>query len=176
MNERVLMDLVEHTRSRFYGKYRGTVTKVGTGSDLGRIKAKVPAVLGPDQETGWCMPCVPYAGDNTGIAFLPEEGAGVWIEFEGGDVSHPIWVGCYWHQNKMPRRVAPEVKVIRTKGGQQIVLDDKDHVITITDSSDNSVTLDRNGITILSNATPRAGKLVVSAGKVTVNEDGMEVT
>ena len=25
--------------------------------------------------TGWCMPCVPYAGDNVGFAFLPEQGA-----------------------------------------------------------------------------------------------------
>src|SRR2546430_7258639 len=27
-----------------------------------------------------------YAGDQAGIAFIPEVGAGVWIEFEGGDV------------------------------------------------------------------------------------------
>ena len=53
-----------------------------------RIKAKVPAVLG-DAESGWCMPCVPYAGPKVGIAFLPEVGSGVWIEFEGGDVSYP---------------------------------------------------------------------------------------
>jgi uncharacterized protein involved in type VI secretion and phage assembly len=176
MDDRTLMDLVERTRSRFYGKYRGTVTKVGTGSDLGRIKAKVPAVLGPDQETGWCMPCVPYAGKKAGIAFLPEENAGVWIEFEGGDVSYPIWVGCYWHQDEIPDRVAPEVKVIRTPGSHQIVLDDKDHVITISDANDNEVRLDRHGITILREAKPRAGKVAVTAGKVRVNDGAMEVT
>lgn len=171
MNEQILMELVERTRNRFYGKYRGTVTEVGTDSNLGRIKAKVPAVLG-DKQTGWCMPCVPYAGDKAGIAFLPEKDAGVWIEFEGGDVSYPIWVGCYWHKDELPSRVAPEVKVIKTKGDQQIVLDDKDHTITITDSNKNSVTLDRNGIAIVRGS----GKLAITSGKVSANDGAMEVT
>ena len=64
----------------------------------------VPAVLG-DTETGWCMPCVPYAGPNVGIAFLPETGSGVWIEFEGGDVSYPVWVGGYWRDGEVPADV-----------------------------------------------------------------------
>ena len=70
-----------------------------------RIKAKVPAVLG-ETDTGWCMPCVPYAGPGVGIAFLPEKGSGVWIEFEGGDVSYPIWVGGYWREGEVPSDAA----------------------------------------------------------------------
>ena len=170
MNDQVLMDLVERMRSRFYGKYRGTVTQVGEGAQLGKIKAKVPAVLG-DLETGWCMPCVPYAGDQAAIAFLPEENAGVWIEFEGGDVSFPIWVGCYWHEGKTPEKAAPDVKVIRTPGEHLIVLDDKNHVITISDRSDNSVTLDQSGITIVR----KNGKILIAEDKVNVNDGGMEV-
>ena len=170
MNEQILTDLVERTRNRFYGKYRGTVTKVDA-DHVPRIKAKVPAVLG-DLETGWCMPCVPYAGDQAGIAFLPEVDAGVWIEFEGGEVSYPIWVGCYWHQDELPDRVAPAVKVIKTKGDQQIVFDDQDHTIVITDANDNTVTLDRNGITIVRGS----GKLAVTANKVSINDGAMEVT
>ena len=52
-------------------------------------------------------------------------GAGVWIEFEGGDVSRPIWTGCYWHLeeafDRAPREAFsdskkdPAVKVIKTK-------------------------------------------------------------
>ena len=169
MNDQTLMDIVDRIRNRFYGKYRGTVREVGTD---GRIKAYVPAVLGDQYTTGWCMPCVPYAGDQAAIAFLPEEKAGVWIEFEGGDVSYPIWVGCYWHDGELPSRVAPQVKVIKTKGDQQIVLDDKDHSITIIDSNKNSVTLDRSGIAIVRGS----GKVAISDGKVTVNDDAMEVT
>ncbi len=171
MTEQILMELVDRVRHRFYGKYRGTVTKVGTGADLGRIKAKVPAVLA-DQETGWCTPCVPYAGKNAGIAFLPEEGAGVWIEFEAGDVSYPIWVGCYWHDGELPDRVKPEVKVIQIPGKQQIVLDDNAHTIEITDPYKNKITLDKNGIKIVRGQ----GELVISDGKVSANKGAMEVT
>jgi uncharacterized protein involved in type VI secretion and phage assembly len=169
MNDQTLMDIVDRIRNRFYGKYRGTVSEANAD---GRIKAYVPAVLGDQQTTGWCLPCVPYAGDQAGIAFLPEEGAGVWIEFEGGDVSYPIWVGCYWHDGEMPSRVAPDVKVIKTPGNQQIVLDDKDHTITITDSNENSVTLDRSGIAIVRGS----GKVAITDGKVSMNDDAMEVT
>jgi uncharacterized protein involved in type VI secretion and phage assembly len=169
MNDQTLMDIVDRIRNRFYGKYRGTVSDVNAD---GRIKAYVPAVLGDQQTTGWCLPCVPYAGDQAGIAFLPEEGAGVWIEFEGGDVSYPIWVGCYWHDGELPSRVAPEVKVIKTKGNQQIVLDDKDHSITITDSNENSVTLDQSGIAIVRGS----GKVAITDSKVSMNDGAMEVT
>jgi uncharacterized protein involved in type VI secretion and phage assembly len=27
---------------------------------------------------------------------MPQIGAGVWIEFEGGDPDYPIWSGCFW--------------------------------------------------------------------------------
>jgi uncharacterized protein involved in type VI secretion and phage assembly len=168
VNDNTLTDLVERMRSRFYGKYRGTVTDV---ADDGRIRAKVPAVLG-DQRTGWCMPCVPYAGDQAAVCFLPEVDAGVWIEFEGGDVSYPIWVGCYWHTNELPSRVAAKVKVIKTKGNQQIVLDDDNHSITISDSNGNSVTLDRSGIAIVRGS----GKVKITDGKVSANDGAMEVT
>jgi uncharacterized protein involved in type VI secretion and phage assembly len=168
MNDAVLMELVERTRNRFYGKYRGTVIAVDADK-LPRIKVRVPAVLG-DTEV-WAMPCVPYAGKDAGIAYFPEPDAGVWIEFEGGDVSFPIWVGCYWHDSELPSRVAPEVKVIKTKGNQQIVLDDKDHTITIIDSNKNSITLDRNGITIVRGS----GKVAITDGKVSVNDGAMEV-
>jgi hypothetical protein len=171
MSDPILLEIVERLRSRFYGKYRGTVTEVG---DDGRIKAKVPAVLG-DTPTGWCMPCLPYAGKDTAIAFLPEQDAGVWIEFEGGDVSYPIWVGCYWHDGDKPSRVAPKIKVIKTVD-HEIVLDDNNHSITITDSNHSRVTLDRDGIAIVRGDTGPKGKVAVTEGKVSVNDGAMEVT
>lgn len=169
MNEQAMLELLERVRNRFYGKYRGTVTDID--ADTLRIKAKVPAVLG-EQKTGWCMPCVPYAGPGVGFAFLPEEGAGVWIEFEGGDVSYPIWVGCYWRTDEKPEDAAPKVKTIVTKAGHKILLDDDEGSITITDSNENTVTLDSDGITL-----ERGGKrIVVSDSEVNVNDGALEVT
>ena len=168
MNEQAILDILERVRHRYYGKYRGTVTDIE--DDTLRIKAMVPAVLG-EQATGWCMPCVPYAGDGVGFAFLPEVGAGVWIEFENGDVSYPIWTGCYWRAGEKPSDAAPKVKTIVTVAGHKILLDDDGSTITITDSSDNKITLDSSGITL----ERGANKIEISDSEVKVNDGALEV-
>ena len=168
-NEQAILDVLERLRGRFYGKYRGSVTDVEDGG-RGRIKAKVPAVLG-DQATGWCDPCVPYAGDQVGFAFLPEVGAGVWIEFEGGDVSYPIWSGCYWREGELPSDAGAKKKLIQTKAGHQILLDDDAESVTITDSNGNTITLDSSGIAL----ERGSGKLEITTSKVTVNDGALEV-
>jgi uncharacterized protein involved in type VI secretion and phage assembly len=169
--DHALGDLVDHVRTRFYGLYRGVVTDNDDPSSLGRIKAQVPAVFG-EIDSGWAMPCVPYAGDNVGIAFLPEVGSGVWIEFEGGDVSYPVWVGCYWRTSELPSDVAPNVKVISTVAPFELKFDDGGGSLKITDSNGNTVTLDSSGIT-LSNGSEQ---VVVSSSSVSVNNGALQVT
>jgi uncharacterized protein involved in type VI secretion and phage assembly len=171
MSDQAILDVLDRIRGRFYGKYRGTVTDVEQPG-RGRIKANVPAVLG-DQATGWCDPCVPYAGNNVGIAFLPDIGAGVWIEFEGGDVSYPIWTGCYWRDGEIPSAVAPGTMVIQTGSGHQIILDDNGGSVTVTDSNGNSVTLGSSGITLQS--ANGGGKVELTDSEVNINDGNLEV-
>jgi uncharacterized protein involved in type VI secretion and phage assembly len=80
---------------KYYGKYRGTVVNNIDPLQIGRIQAIVPDVsaLIP---TSWAMPCVPMAGKQMGCYFVPQVGAGVWIEFEHGDPDFPIWTGGFW--------------------------------------------------------------------------------
>ena len=40
----------------FYGKYRGIVTNIKDPLKMGRIKARVPDVLG-EEPSGWALPC-----------------------------------------------------------------------------------------------------------------------
>jgi uncharacterized protein involved in type VI secretion and phage assembly len=157
----------ESSRGCFYGKYRGTVTQVDAATM--RIKANVPAVL-RDTESGWAWPCVPYAGDSVGFAFLPEVGSAVWIEFEGGDVSVPIWTGGFWLSQQVPSDAADAVKVIVTKQ-HKLLLDDDQGSITIQDSNGNSVTLDSDGITL----TRGSQTVQVSDSEVNVNDGALEV-
>ena len=167
MNDQAILDIVERLRNRFYGKYRGTVTDVDAATM--RIKAKVPAVLA-DKESGWCTACVPYAGKEVGFAFLPETGAGVWIEFEGGDVSYPIWSGCYWRKGEAPSDAAPAVRVIVTKE-HKVLLDDDAPSITLSDSSQNNIALESSGLTL-----KRGGNQIeISDAEVNVNNGALEV-
>jgi uncharacterized protein involved in type VI secretion and phage assembly len=79
---------------RHYGKYRGVVLNNIDPLQMGRVQVSVPAI-GPIP-TSWAMPCLPASGINTGVFTVPQVGSGVWVEFEQGDVDHPIWVGGYW--------------------------------------------------------------------------------
>ena len=132
---------------RLYGKYQGTVSEYLDPSNLGRLQAFVPSVLG-EVPTGWAKPCVPYGGPTSGFFSVPPIGAGVWIEFECGDVSQPIWAGCYWGENELPLNPPgdisqPTTRIWRTETGLTVVMDDAAQSITLTDSGTlNSVQVD----------------------------------
>ena len=167
MNE-MLQDVLDHVKNRFYGKYRGVVTEVDAATM--RIKASVPSVL-PGSPTGWCAPCVPYAGPQVGFLMLPEVGSGVWIEFEAGDVSFPIWTGCYWSVGEVPSSAAAVVMTIITSAGT-LSFDNGSGSVTLADSAQNTVVLDSSGATV----TAGAGKIEVGASGVSVNNGALEVT
>jgi uncharacterized protein involved in type VI secretion and phage assembly len=166
--DRALEDLLERLRTRFYGKYRGIVSDVD--AQTMRIKAVVPSVLG-ETPTGWCMPCVPYAGPDIGFAFLPETGSGVWIEFEGGDLSFPVWTGGYWRNGEVPGDAQEHVKVIITTQHQKIEFDDDQGSITISDNNGNTVILNDSGITLANSQS----QIVISSTSVSVNNGALEV-
>ncbi len=123
----------------FYGKYRGIVTDNQDPSNLGRLKARVPEVLF-DVETGWALPFAPYAGEGSGLYTVPEPGAGVWVEFEAGDVSRPIWSGCFWGTGELPMKPPgspsrPTTHIWRTELGLSAVLDDATQTMTLSDAT-----------------------------------------
>lgn len=125
--------------ARHYGKYRGTVSDNQDPRSQGRLKAKVPEIL-DDVDSGWAMPCTPYAGDQMGIYAVPPAGAGVWIEFEAGDVSRPIWSGCWWASRKVPNDEAgtaatPDVKIVRSEQGLLLALHDDSQTIAVSDAN-----------------------------------------
>lgn len=125
-------------RERIIGKYRGTVINSTDPRNQGRLQAFVPEVLG-EVPTGWATPCVPYAGIGAGFFSMPLPGAGVWIEFEAGDVSRPIWTGCYWAAGELPMKPpgAPSMfttKIWRSDLGLTVVMDDAAQTITLTDA------------------------------------------
>jgi uncharacterized protein involved in type VI secretion and phage assembly len=133
------LGLYQAQEEHYYGKYRGKVTRNDDDRHQGRIKARVPEVLG-DIETNWALPCSPYAGDGMGQFAIPPVEAGVWIEFEAGDVSRPIWSGCWWGENKVPRKndgamADPSVKIIQSDEKMMIAFDDSTKTIHISDKN-----------------------------------------
>jgi hypothetical protein len=127
------------TTDRVYGKYQGTVMNNLDPNNLGRLQAFVPSILG-EVPTGWAKPCVPYGGPTSGFFSVPPVGAGVWIEFEAGNVSLPIWTGCYWGEGELPLNppgdvAQPTTRIWRTETGLTVVMDDAAQSITLTDGA-----------------------------------------
>lgn len=109
------MILNQESAQPLWGKYRGEVIDNLDPLVLGRLEVIVPGLPNLTPST-WAMPCVPYAGFQVGFFFMPPIGANVWVEFEGGDPSRPVWVGCFWDEGQVPfENPDPQIKVLRTK-------------------------------------------------------------
>lgn len=182
---RTLLDqLVDWVRSRHFGKYRGTVKDNDDPTERGRLKVRVPAVLG-DLEV-WAMPCVPYAGPGVGFYSLPKPGAGVWVEFEAGDPSYPVWTGCFWAEGELPDASDAAIKVWKTekftvrvddgKAELRLVAEDGakvtvDAAVT-SETGSSKHTVERGGVV----AESGAKKAEVSRASFKVNDGALEVT
>jgi hypothetical protein len=156
--------------ARHYGKFRGIVSDNNDPKKLGRLRAKVPEILG-DVESGWALPCAPYAGKQSGLFEVPSNGTGVWIEFESGVVSRPIWTGCWWGSGDIPQDeqgsdATPDLKILRSESGLMVALHDDDKSIAVSD---------QNGQNLL-HIEVQSGKITVNAAtKVVVNGPQIEL-
>jgi hypothetical protein len=155
----------------FYGKFRGVVSENLDPLMLGRIRAKVSDVLG-DDDCGWALPSVPYAGDGVGLFLIPPKDAWVWIEFEHGDPDYPIWSGCFWAEGQAPAAPAiPDMKVLKTDKAT-ITLDDLLGEVTIETSDGAKIVLNPLGIEI---DNGQGASVKLTGPQVSVNEGALEV-
>jgi uncharacterized protein involved in type VI secretion and phage assembly len=172
----------ERIKDRYFGKYEGVVTATDDPLEIGRIRAKVPGVLGEDVESGWALPCVPFGGGkDRGFLFLPEVGDTVWIEFAAGDLTRPIWTGTFWGApessgqaddlgeatgSEVPTsegdKAAAGLSVIKTKAGHRIVLDDRGEVVILAHGGDEAEI-----------RLTQSGEVVIKATKIKLG-DGAE--
>jgi uncharacterized protein involved in type VI secretion and phage assembly len=179
--EEMLVGMAETMRSRFYGKYRGIVVDVNDPDSLGRITAQVPEIL--QQETSpWALPAVPFAGPSHGLVLLPEVGDGVWIEFEAGDPSRPVWTGGWWASGELPTPGGAEARVLVTSTGHQLVLDDQNKEIVLLHSggaeikmTDNDISL-KIGNTELTMTSSDLTLKVGSSAQVKLSASGIEMS
>jgi uncharacterized protein involved in type VI secretion and phage assembly len=169
---RAVVGLSQQQQRRYYGKFRGIVTDNDDPGKRGRIRAKVPELFG-DVETGWALACVAYAPKGHGFLALPETADTVWIEFEGGDPSYPVWSGCWWPETGAPTIDSPHVKIFETAAGNRIRLDDSEGAerVTIEDKNGSSIVIDQSGITI----TKGSMKIVLADAQVSINDDALVV-
>jgi Type VI secretion system/phage-baseplate injector OB domain len=193
--EKVVADLIQKVERRFYGKYRGFVVNNRDPKRLGRLTLRIPSVLGSEVTSGWAIPCLPYGGQkNQGFLCIPDVGAGVWVEFEDGDLEFPIWVGTFWSEpggeSEIPtlneadgkeRKNEPDSegrkneakpptrKILKTSKGHTIQFEDADReeMVTIVEATHKHVvTLNKDGIQITDG---------VNGNKIIMGREGIQV-
>jgi uncharacterized protein involved in type VI secretion and phage assembly len=148
---------------------------------MGRIMVQVPDVSNVLPST-WAMPCLPFAGIQSGFYAVPDIGSGVWIEFEQGDPDYPIWVGCYWGSAAEVPALAlaappgvPQV-VVQTTGQNMVLVSDVPGPtggILLKTSSGAFISLSDTGI-ILNNG--QGATIAMTSISVMVNAGALEVT
>ncbi|HKQ31541.1 MAG TPA: phage baseplate assembly protein V [Burkholderiales bacterium] len=170
--ERLVVELAELSRQRFYGKYRAVVADVDDEEKLGRIRAYVPDVYGEDVMSPWALPCVPLAGASHGLVCLPEADDGVWIEFEAGDRNRPVWTGCWWGKDDLADDLgAPLARSFVTTAGHRVTLDDDGNTITIEHADGAKVELTDSSMTL----ECKSGTVVLDSSGVNINDGALTV-
>ena len=158
---------------QFLGKFRGVVTDNRDPLFLGRVRARVQDVLG-DNDSGWALPSLPYAGKGVGLFLVPPVDASVWMEFEHGDPDYPIWTGCFWSQGELPATPAvAEMKVLKTDAGT-ITINDLPGIggITIETSAGMKIVINMQGIEINDGI---GGSIKLTGPQISINDGALEV-
>ena len=184
---------------RWYGVYPALVSDIKDPDGQGRVKVTLP--WSPDAGNGGYEAWVRLAtlmGNKRGSWFIPDRNDEVLVAFEGGDPRRPYVVGGLWNGSDTPpasmdgdgknnRKVlcsrngvtislddtpGQESMVLKTPGGQTITLQDGPGSVVITDSNNNAVRLEAQGVTVISMGTVTVqggSQVTLTAGMVSVN-------
>lgn len=164
------------TDKRYYGVAEGLVVDVDDPEREGRVKLQFPWF---DDRTvsDWCRVRQLYAGGGYGTFFIPEVGDEVLVAFIHGDMRLPIVLGGLYNGQDKPsvhRDAQNDPKLIRTKGGHQILLDDSpgQRKVEVIDAAGNSITIDSEANTITITA---AADVTIESKTGTLTLKGVDV-
>jgi phage baseplate assembly protein V len=158
------------TDRRYYGVVEALVQE-NVGDDEGRVKVSFPWF--GRMVTDWCRVSQLYAGGGYGSVFVPEKGDEVLVAFIHGDMRLPIVLGGLYNGVDKPptaRTNGRDQKLIKTKHGHQVLLDDTQAqaAVRITSAAGHMVELDDEGKAIRITAADGGSVTVTATGEVTL--------
>jgi phage baseplate assembly protein gpV len=125
---------------KFPGVVTGRVINLLDPLMLGRVQVQLPFIDALDLSP-WARVATPMAGLLHGHYFLPNVGDEVLVAFEHGDVRAPYVIGSLWTAIARPPLPSPvpQIRAIRTIGGNQVVFTELPPSITIQTNAPPSV-------------------------------------
>jgi uncharacterized protein involved in type VI secretion and phage assembly len=176
------------------GVVPGIVSNLDDPDDLCRMKVTFPW-LGDKSESYWARVAMAGAGDGRGVVVMPEVGDEVLVAFDHGDPRQPYVLGGLFNGKDRPPAKPVEggavvKRMVVSRRGHRIELDDKDDLITIAtgdgnhrivlDQKRNKVVLETNGdVEVTSQATlsinASSGLKLESSGAFEVKANGVTI-
>ena len=104
---------------RFYGPYRGIVTRNDDDELRGRIQAFVGRTMGEGQLDAWIDPMTTSSGANRGTFWPPEVGDTVWVYFDNGAAYRPTGYVGGWFSQQSGAAALPSEFAYKTKTGSK---------------------------------------------------------
>ena len=147
---------------------------------LGRVKVSFAWQDGKD--TPWLRMTNPHAGGGKGMYFVPEIGEEVLIGFEGGNAEKPFILGAMYNGNESSSYATAgnDQKVIQTRSGTKIIMNDAIGSVFIEDPSGNTWMMDGKGnisVNAPNDISLSAGKnVIISAGQNISGNAGIDLS
>jgi hypothetical protein len=183
MTDPLLSHVARDTTRHYYGKYRGVISDNQDPDLRGRVRVLVPSILG-ETETDWAEPVIAFGGvADAGLYLIPPVQAIVWVEFEEGDLSRPLWTGTRWlpasDTSGSDAIGPPEKLVLQSVGGHRFELDDTGGSprVVLRHSGGAAATLDENGSVKLEDSSGAALTLDAQQGQLLIEDaNGNSIT
>jgi len=163
----------EEQPKRMYGVMTARVINPLDPMMLGRVQVQLGSVDDVDLMP-WARIAQPMAGIASGTYFIPNPGDTVLVAFEHGDINAPYIIGSLWTGFAPPPLPSPipQMRMIRTPLGNQIMFMDVPPTIQIMTTSGQMLTLSPAGVTIVS---PISVQMIVGDNIVTISPKGVDV-
>ena len=149
-----------------------TITNIKDPKNLGRVKCAYITADKETGETGWIFCITPFGGNEYGAFFHPNVGDIVAITYENGDIHRPFVIGSLWVGDNAPPLTVQDGKneeyklstpnksyvdftdtegkekiTVSTPKSRQIVLDDENKEISLTDGKTSIKITEQDGTT-----------------------------
>ncbi|MCU7619281.1 type VI secretion system tip protein VgrG [Chryseobacterium sp. PBS4-4] len=116
-------------------------------SGIGRVRVQFPWQEKKGEKSPWIRVIQPHSGSGKGFHFIPEIGEEVLVDFESGNAEKPFVVGTQYNGSETSsyHTSGNDKKVIHTRSGTKIILNDAEGSVFIEDPSGNTYLMDGNG-------------------------------
>lgn len=152
---------------KIYGVAVGRVINMLDPLLMGRLQVQIPIIDALDLSP-WARVATPAASLASGFYWIPNLGDEVLLAFEQGDINAPYIIGCLWSAIMVPPLPSPipQIRMIRTPLGNQIMFTEVPPTITISTASLlQSIVM-----------TPAGIQIIAGANIINMTPDGVTIT